>query len=325
VPRVTRPRAALGVGALLFLAVGVLAFRPVDTSALASRPHAATSYGEAVERLRALEALDGPDINPLCRSQAKLHGHKTARAIVLIHGFTSCPYMWHELADDLYSLGYNVLIGRVPHHGLQDRLNDDIANLKADELVHVCDRLVDITEGLGDAVAVAGISAGGVMAAWIAEQRADVDQVVIVNPNFTAPNFNLLASPVVNILLTVPNQFLWWDEKTKERVPGPTYAYPRYSTHALGEIYRLGQAVETKSRVKPMARRVVVMTVQADPAVSNDFTDGVLRNWRSAGLKDLVTYRWPPSVISFHDILTPEQPYQRTALVYPKLLELIGA
>jgi len=67
------------------------------------------------------------------------------------------------------------------------------------------------------------------------------------------------------------------------------------------------------------------MTVQADPAVSNDFTDGVLRNWRSSGLKDLITYRWPPSVISFHDILTPEQPSQRTALVYPKLLGLIGA
>ena len=36
----------------------------------------------------------------------------------------------------------------------------------------------------------------------------------------------------------------------------------------------------------------------------------------------VVTYFFPTSEISFHDILSPEQPYQRTDLVYPKVLAL---
>jgi carboxylesterase len=231
--------------------------------------------------------------------------------------------MWHVLADQFYDLGYNVLMARVAHHGLQDRETNDLANLTAEELVRYSDAVVDIAAGLGDHVVVLGLSAGGVMTAWIAEHRSDVYEAVVVSPNFTAPKVTFLATPVDNLLLTLPNQFEWWDGDAKDKVPGPTYAYPRYSTHALAEVYRLGLSVQAASHSKLAAAGLVVITSEADPAVSNGFTEDVVQNWKTAGLTRVVTYQFPASQITFHDILTPEQPYQKTDQVYPKLIELV--
>jgi hypothetical protein len=145
---------------------------------------------------------------------------------------------------------------------------------------------------------------------------------VIINPALTAPHApGILALPIENALITAPNQFLWWNSSTKAAIKGPPYAYPRFPTHALGEVFRLGLSVASGSHSRPLARRLVVITTEDDPGTSNEFTGEVVDAWRSSGAA-VVTYSFPKSEISFHDILSPEQPYQRIDLVYPKVLAL---
>ena len=64
------------------------------TDKLASQPHPATTYAEAIERFEKLSAQDDSGANPvnlLCRSQLLTHGEKVERAIVLVHGIPNCP------------------------------------------------------------------------------------------------------------------------------------------------------------------------------------------------------------------------------------------
>jgi len=312
--------AALAIAAILVVAAVVL-LRPADLGALTPTAHPSADYAGALAALQILESRDGADINPVCRSGASLHGRRTAKVIVLLHGFTSCPAMWRVLAADFYDRGYNVITVRLPHHGLQDRMTDDLAHLSADELISAGDEAVDIASGFGDGVVVAGISAGGVLTAWLAENRA-IAEAVVINPALTAPHaLGMFALPIANALITVPNQFLWWDSARMAAIRGPSYAYPRFPTHALGEVFRLGLSVASGSHSKPQAQRLVVITTEDDPGTSNEFTGEVVDAWRSAGAV-VVTYSFPTSEITFHDILSPEQPYQRTDLVYPKVLAL---
>ncbi len=312
--------AAVAPAAILVAALAIL-LRPADLGALTPTAHPTTGYDDAVTAMQILQSRDGADINPVCRSGASLHGQRVALAIVLLHGFTSCPAMWRVLAADFYDRGYNVVTVRLPHHGLQDRLNDELQELTAGELIRAGDEAVDIASGFGDEVVVAGISAGGVLAAWLAENRA-ISEAVVINPALTAPHApGLTALPIANALTTLPNQFLWWNSSTKAATQGPSYAYPRFPTHALGEVFRLGLSVAAGSHSKPRAQRLVVITTEADPGTSNEFTGEVVDAWRSSGAA-VVTYSFPASEIGFHDILSPEQPYQKTDLVYPKVLAL---
>jgi carboxylesterase len=318
--------AAALVGGLIAIVVGVRLNRPVPTAGLGSRSRPAPGYDAAMLLLGRLQARDGPEVDPRSRTQASLHGRRTRRVVVLVHGLSSSPHMWRVLQAQLFERGDNVLMARLPHHGLSDRMTAELQKLTAEELVAHGDAVVDIAAGLGEEVVVVGISLGGVLAAWLAERRADVHTAVIVNPNFSAPHLRGAAARMLtNALRALPNLFLWWDIRTREKVAGPNYAYPRFSTRAVGEAFRLGQAVERAAGDRPAARRVVVMTTAADPAVSNAFTDGVVACWREAGATDIVTHRWRPDEIAAHDILSPDQPYQRVDLVYPRLLQLIDA
>jgi len=315
--------AALTLAAILVVAAAVL-LRPADLGALTAAAHPTAGYDQALAALQILKARDGADVNPVCRSGASLHGRRTAKAIVLLHGFTSCPAMWRVLAADFYDRGYNVITVRLPHHGLQDRLTEDLEQLTAGELIHAGDEAVDIASGFGDEVVVAGISAGGVLTAWLAENRA-ISEAVVINPALTAPHApGVTALPIANALTPLPNQFLWWNSSAKSAIQGPPYAYPRFPTRALGEVFRLGLSVAAGAHSKPLAKRLVVITAEADPGTSNEFTGEVVDAWRSSGAA-VVTYSFPASEISFHDILSPEQPYQKTDLVYPKVLELADA
>src|ERR1043166_10063651 len=100
--------AAMAIAAILVVAAVVL-LRPADLGALPpAAHHPSADYAGAVAALQTLESRDGADINPVCRSGASLHGRRTAKAIVLLHGFTSCPAMWRVLAAGFYDRGDNV-------------------------------------------------------------------------------------------------------------------------------------------------------------------------------------------------------------------------
>ena len=135
---------------------------PLEPVALSSHPNPAATFDEAMTRFDTLLAEEKArgDIDPKCLPYELNHGHKTERAIVLLHGLTACPFQYHELAQLYSDQGYNVLVPRLPRHGLADRTANNLADLTAEELLGVMDPTLDIAVGMGDQVAMFGLSLG---------------------------------------------------------------------------------------------------------------------------------------------------------------------
>ncbi len=284
-----------------------------------SRP--ATTYDEALERARAFEALDDERISPVARTVLLEHGAPTPLAVVLFHGITNNPAQYAELAPLIHRRGVNVFVPRMPYHGYADRMTASIAKLTAEELLASATEAVDIAEGLGECVALLGISMGGSLAAYFAQHRA-IDLAVPV-----APDFALLQLPygvshaVERLLLWLPNMFAWWDPRVKRAQQPPT-AYPRFSTHALMQTMRIGDDVYCAAKTeRPLARRISTVVNACDPAVNNEVTREVCEQWSASGAT--VEYVEMRRLPENHDIIDPRNPLARTQLVYPKLVSLL--
>jgi carboxylesterase len=299
-----------------------LLFRPLSVDGLISRPDPAADYADAVERIEAFQAQQAsPALNPLCQLQFMSHGQKTERAIVFVHGYTNCPQQFHELGQQFYELGYNVLLVPAPHHGLADRMTTEHARLTAEDLAAYTDSVADMAQGLGEHVSLAGISMGGIAAAWAAQQRSDVDLAVLISPAF---GFKMVpakaTAPAVNAFLALPNLYQWTDSSLKA-ANGPDHTYPRRSTRALAQTLRFGLAVQALTEgAPPAAGSILVITNAGDPSVDNALTAEVVDAWREWGV-DVATYQFPADLELEHDLIDPSK--QTQPVVYPRLVELI--
>ena len=314
---------ALLAAALLAAVYAVLGSMPRPLAVSGPRP--VPDYNGAVAQVAAEVGRDGAGIAPACGTRLFTHGRKVGRVAVLLHGFTSCPRQFDRFGRVLYERGWNVLIPRLPRHGLPSRMTGALAGFTAEELVGAAARALDQAHALGDTVVVAGLSQGAVAAAYLAQNRADLDRAVIIAPSFAPSGVpEDLCLRLTNALLLAPNTYVWWDPRLRERVPGPTETYPRYATHALGEIYRLGLVVMAEaSHGPPRARSIVVVTNASDIAVNNQVAAALDTRWSARGAR-VRQYEFPRSLHLGHDLVDPEQPYQRVDEVYPVLAALMG-
>lgn len=311
---------AIGVAALAVLATAWVGLGRLPAVARPGDPRPAVTYEEAIARVDSIRAGEGPGLNPLCRSRLCLSGARAPRAIVLLHGFTNCPRQFDSLASDLARDGYNIYIPRIPRHGMADVMSVDLSRLTAEELVRCGEEAVDIARGLGDRVTVVGLSSSGVLAAWLAAHRTDVDGAVLLAPSFAPRGMpGAEARRVAGALLRAPNFFVWWDAKQKAAVPGPRQCYPRFASRALAEVYRLGfSLLDEAGRGRPPGARVVLITTARDEGVNNALARELARRWRARGAS-VREYEFPDSLGVRHDMIDPEQPYQRVALTYPMI------
>jgi pimeloyl-ACP methyl ester carboxylesterase len=291
----------------------------------ASKVNPSRSYEDSVSRINHLRTLDGEDIAPDGHLIFLTHGDKTPKAIVFFHGGTNSPRQFAALGKIFYERGYNVLIPRIPHHGFKDRMTEDYAKLTAVELTELSDESVNIAQGLGQHISIAGLSMGANMAGWIAQNRNDVNCAVIISPFWGWKGLPpILLKPAINILSILPNIFLWWDEKAKKALLGPTSAYYRFSTRGLAQIMLLGWVIIKEARsFAPKTRNIVVITNALDDSVNEKIFDNVADNWQKHSSVKITRYEFDKSLGVLHDLIDPEQPYQKTAVVYPKLIELI--
>ena len=319
----TKLRIVRVLAAIALLLLAWLIVVPVPAGPAPSPRSPARDYAEAISRFQRTLAGEDASINSVCRPRLLTHGRKTARAIVLLHGFTNCPKQFDSLAALLYARGDNVYQPRVPRHGLADRMTTALAGLTAEELTATAESALDLAHGLGDRVTVAGLSSTGVAAAWLAAHRDDLDEAVVIAPAFAPRGWSSAWSrPLTTLLLAAPNVFAWWDSKLKEKVPGPRQCYPRFASRGLAQVYRLGLSVlDGAAARRPAARRVVLVTTAMDEGVGNAPTHALAGRWRSRGA-DVVAYEFPESLGVHHDMIDPEQPYQRIGVVYPRLLAL---
>ena len=288
-------------------------------------PTSTTTYQDALARLERWTAQDGPAVNPVCRTQALTHGQRVERVVILLHGYTNCPAQFRALGEQFHARGFNVLIPRLPHHGLTDRLTPDHARLTPNDLLQTLLAALDIAHGLGERVVVMGISTGGVMAAYAAQFRPDVEVAVLLSPLFGAALIPRWLAGLARWLVSrLPNRFAWWDATTKEAIAGPPYAYPRFATRAVAAILTLAASVVAAARrAPPVVRAIRVVTTPNDEAIDRRAVADVVALWRKRAPEKVATYEFPADLPIQHDFIDPLQPQQQTAVVYPVLLDLV--
>jgi carboxylesterase len=250
----------------------------------------------------------GDDVAPVC--------------VVLLHGLTNSPPQYDRLAPLLHARGHAVIVPRMPYHGYRDRMTRALAGLRPGDLETASLEAVAIAALCGARVVVAGISVGATVAGWLAA-RAAIDSVIAFAPFSGIRALPGASNDLLGTLLrTLPNTFVWWDPRVKEKQP-PSHGYPRFATRALGASLHISTV---QCRVEPggkHARRAVLVLNQNDPAINNAHATR-----RFAPLRDLgVAYE--RIVLSglpkMHDVIEPAIPQARTDLVYPRLIALIEA
>jgi pimeloyl-ACP methyl ester carboxylesterase len=282
------------------------------------------TYAEAIEIAKGLQDLDGPNVNLVCHTRLYTHGQPTERALVLLHGFTNCPRQLDDIGKDFFDRGWNVLIPRYPRHGYTDRLNTAIAELRADQLVAVANRSVDVGFGLGTRLTVAGLSLGAALAGYMAQTREGIDRSVMVAPMFgLKPIPGPVLSAVSRLAYLLPNFYIWWNPRLKDKV-GPPHGYPRLSTHAYAALFEVGRRLFDEARkAPPKSDRITVITNAAEPRLDNRFTYQLIELWGRHGTK-VETFEFPLSDGLPHDLIDPvSNPTRVTDVSYPVLKRFI--
>jgi alpha-beta hydrolase superfamily lysophospholipase len=208
-------------------------------NSLISHPSPATDYAEAVMRFEKLLSSEKTAVNPLARSILLTHGVRTPNVIVFFHGYSSSPQQFRSLGERFFQLGYNVLIPLLPHHGLADWQLENLSRIRAEELRDCADTGVDIAAGPGDKIFVGGLSAGGVLAAWVAENRKEVSRVLLIASALVLGRHagSFTDRIAVFLIAWVPGLPFYSPDPE-----APQYAYPGFSAKALGQLLKFSLA-----------------------------------------------------------------------------------
>lgn len=329
-PRPTRPPATqrlrrllrrLGL-TLLGILIVVLLFGviPISPPGMQSVASPAAAYGEALVRFEQIVSRESAMVNELGHSRLLTHGNRTPRAYVLVHGTTNSPEQWQELGEMLYERGHNVLILRMPYHGLASHSVTELKALTPADLRDYADRAIDIGAGLGDELVAVGISGGGAVASWMAQHRPEVDRALLlvpffgmhVVPNFLTPLFMNAFSRLPNIVLDVPLE------------PRQGWVYRGEATRGVAAFLAISlDVLQAAAAGIPAQGQILVLTTASDTVVSNRATAEVVSSWRQAGVQ-AESYEFPADLQIPHNAVDPAADRTVKQRVYARMLEMLG-
>jgi carboxylesterase len=287
---------------------------------LDSEPDPATSYEEAVARFTELQQAEQGLVTVVSGSQLLVYGEKTPRVYIMIHGITNSPLQWLELGEYLYDQGSNVLILRMPYHGLQSLNVGELKVLRSQDLRAYADQAMDIAAGLGDEVVVVGISGGGTVSSWLAQNRPEVSRSVLLAPFYGPIGVPYYVNPIlINAFSRLPNISL-----LKPNEPVHDWVYRGEATRGVAAFLGIGQMVRKQALdgISPEGQVFILTTANEDTA-NNRSTAGIVNLWRKAGT-DVVTYEFEVSQEIPHNSVDPAADPIKKLLVYDKILEFLG-
>lgn len=300
--------------------LSALVMVPIDTAPLASAARPITAYDSAVAAMDTLRAREAALVFPDGASIAYLHGQRTPRVIVLVHGLTNSPRQFRELAEQFRDRGYNVIVPRLPLHGLRAGNVEVLKDLTARELRDYGDRAADIAHGLGDTVLVMGLSTGGNVAAWMAHHRPDVARIVIIAPAIKLARIPAaLAAPAMNLADRLPNMTIHQQPDTLRR-----HAYFGVSTRALAETFRFAATVVGESETAaPVVKDLTVVTNGNDHTIDTNAVLALADTWERGAGVTVTRYHFEQSMGLPHDVIDVSQRCSAPGIVYPVLVALI--
>jgi alpha-beta hydrolase superfamily lysophospholipase len=244
---------------------------------------------QAAEAIVAADSAD-PAVLPESRTALLTHGDRTARAVLLLHGYTHGPQQMDALARDFFARGYNVWIPRMPGHGTTDSRAPHRTSVH--RLLSSASRSLSIAAGLGDEVGVVGISAGGILAAWLAQHRDSVVRRLLLLSPFFGPASLQLPGPAVRLLTFGYGRGLLPDRMTARG----------YSLAAVGRYLSIAHTLRTPPRPSGL-RSIAVAISSLDDVVDKVAADSVPRRMAEASGIPLRVLTLPESLGIGHNTL----------------------
>jgi carboxylesterase len=259
-----------------------------------------TTYAQSVAAIARRQAVDDSVAAPGARSILLTTGAHTSRVVVLLHGLTDSPRQFEAFGTLLHADGNNVYVPRLPQHGLRGKDAGALGALTSTQLQGVADSVVREVEGLGDSIIVVGLSMGGTVGAWIAQER-NVARVVLIAPAIEPGRIpSLLDRPLIGLADHLPGL-------TRRSAPdsGRPDREPGFNSRAIAEILELGRSVAAQADRGPARANQVTLLVNAsDRTVKESAAEGLARAWLRHGT-DVVAFELPDSLRLPHNIIDP--------------------
>ena len=279
----------------------------------------ALAYDSAVALVVQRQAADDSVVASGGRTILLVHGARTRRVFVLLHGFTDSPEQFQSLGTRLFAGGDNVYIPRLPHHAERVAPVRTLGRVRAAELASFGDSVVDVARGLGDTVIVAGLSAGGAIAGHLAQTRPEVQRAVLLAPAIGA---GLVSEDNNRVLIELAGRL---PEVTRTNKPDSTRPDYRQgiTTRGLAEVLRLGQTVRERAvDDAPSAPEMVFLLNELDHTVSEEASLALAQSWVDHGARVRV-YRFPSALKLPHNLMEIPQRGGNPDIVLPVVEALV--
>ena len=108
-----------------------------------------------------------------------------SHGVLVLHGFTGNPQSMRPLAEEVAAAGYSVDLPLLPGHGTS---LDDMLPTRWDDWSKAAEAAFQALAARCDRVAVAGLSMGGTLTCWLAEEHPEIAGIAVVNPLIEAPD-----------------------------------------------------------------------------------------------------------------------------------------
>jgi len=310
--------------AVLIAGIVVILLWPPDFT---STPDPASDYAEALGKFAEIEAEE--NLLPLAaegRSRLLVHGTKTRRVFVLLHGLTNAPTQFLPMGRILHDAGANVVIPRARYAGFADRMNSLQGRQNGQDLIDQAALGLDIAAGLGDEVTLVGLSGSAVAAAWMAQNRAGIESAVLLAPFFGMHGLPVpLADLLSGLLARLPTILVWWNSDLREANPGPPLAYPRFGTVTMADTLRLSRDVRHHLSTRPLkVKNLSIVLSGADTAINNPLAQSLAAAWLEQSPGKVTVFEFPEAQGVPHDMIDPGQPDAKIQISYPVILALPG-
>ena len=157
------------------------------------------------------------------------------------------------------------------------------------------------------------------------QNRDGIESVLLVSPFFGAHGQPVALIDGISAVLTrAPNFYCWWNEKEKEAMAGPSYAYPRFGTRCIAGTIELSRDVRDHLASHPLrASRIAILTSACDTGANSEQTNQLAAQWKQKNLGRVSIYEFPKALGVPHDMIDPNQPDAKTQITYPKILEIL--
>jgi pimeloyl-ACP methyl ester carboxylesterase len=311
-----------GIAILAIIAfVLIIGIFPMSTDGFDADPHPVANYDQAVAMVEKIQEEEAPITKEISRSILMTHGEKTEDVYVLVHGVTNAPHEFEELGKMLYDQGANVIILRMPHHGLTSGDISELKALKPEEILDYMNTTVDIADALGDNMTVIGPSAGATAAAWMAQTREEVDRAVLLSPFMGIKETPMFLDPLLmRAFLRLPGFSIGGGDE-----PDRDWVYVGESSKGIGTFMLIGQAtLKQAETTPPKADEIYIITTASDLGADNRWAMKLADLWTAQGA-DVTTYEFPKSEHVPHASIDPftDQPIRQK--VYDKISEWLAS